>query len=194
MDGLAECVQRNEPSQNLIELTTLLGEVNDIDPLVILEIGMHRGGSMMVWYEMLDPALLIGVDMDKPKWELGRLDNIWVIQGDSHSYAVSNQIKKRLGDDYLDFLFIDGDHTYDGVCKDFDMYSPFVRDGGIIAFHDICVDPSLYLYGEVNVAKFWGELTLVIENDPDYADWDYKAVWDEAGKGTGTGIVYVGTK
>jgi hypothetical protein len=34
-------------------------------------------------------------------------------------------------------LFIDGDHTYEGCLKDWTMYSPLVRSGGLIAFHDI---------------------------------------------------------
>ena len=36
-----------------------------------------------------------------------------------------------------DFLFIDGDHTVEGVTKDFLLYRPLVRKGGVIAFHDI---------------------------------------------------------
>jgi len=41
----------------------------------------------------------------------------------------------------LNFLFIDGDHTYEGVRKNFEMYSPLVRRGGIVAFHDIVPRP-----------------------------------------------------
>jgi len=36
----------------------------------------------------------------------------------------------------IEFLWIDGDHHYGEVKKDFDLWSPFVIDGGIIAFHD----------------------------------------------------------
>ena len=36
-------------------------------------------------------------------------------------------------------LFIDGDHSYEGVKKDFEMWSPFVVKGGLIAFHDVAV-------------------------------------------------------
>ena len=35
-------------------------------------------------------------------------------------------------------LFIDGDHSYEGVEHDFLTYGPLVRRDGIIAFHDIC--------------------------------------------------------
>ncbi|HEY7391642.1 MAG TPA: class I SAM-dependent methyltransferase [Bryobacteraceae bacterium] len=34
------------------------------------------------------------------------------------------------------FLWIDGDHTYDGAKSDFDMFLPYVIDGGIVALHD----------------------------------------------------------
>ena len=36
-----------------------------------------------------------------------------------------------------DFIFIDGDHTIDGVTADYNDYREFARPGGIIAFHDI---------------------------------------------------------
>jgi len=36
----------------------------------------------------------------------------------------------------IDFLFIDGDHSYDGVKKDFDLYSQILSDSGIIMIHD----------------------------------------------------------
>ena len=34
------------------------------------------------------------------------------------------------------FLWIDGDHTWAGVKLDFDLFSPFLVDGGIVALHD----------------------------------------------------------
>jgi predicted O-methyltransferase YrrM len=52
-----------------------------------------------------------------------------------------------------DFLFIDGDHTYDSVRKDWDNYSPMVREGGIIALHDILPRPG---YG---VSQLWEQIT-----------------------------------
>jgi hypothetical protein len=36
----------------------------------------------------------------------------------------------------LRLLWIDGDHTYEGVRLDFDLFSPFLAEGAIIAFHD----------------------------------------------------------
>ena len=36
----------------------------------------------------------------------------------------------------IDFLFIDGDHSYEGVKKDFELYSTLLSDKGIIVIHD----------------------------------------------------------
>ena len=33
-------------------------------------------------------------------------------------------------------LWIDGDHTYTGAKEDFDLFSPYLADGAIVAFHD----------------------------------------------------------
>ena len=41
-----------------------------------------------------------------------------------------------LQDIKIDVLFIDGDHSYDGVKKDFDLYSKIISENGIIILHD----------------------------------------------------------
>lgn len=64
-------------------------------------------------------------------------------------------MKRILGGHKLDFLFIDGDHTYECVKKGFEMYSPLVRKGGLIAFHDIVPGPLECVGG---VPKFWNEI------------------------------------
>ena len=37
---------------------------------------------------------------------------------------------------HIQFLFIDGDHTYPAVMRDFDQWVPFLETGGILAMHD----------------------------------------------------------
>jgi hypothetical protein len=36
----------------------------------------------------------------------------------------------------IDFLFIDGDHSYEGVKTDFELYSKIISDNGTIVLHD----------------------------------------------------------
>ena len=63
--------------------------------------------------------------------------------------------KNILNDKKVDFLFIDGDHTYQGVKKDFEIYCSLVKKDGIIGFHDIVSGPEEDV-GEV--PKFWKEI------------------------------------
>jgi len=59
----------------------------------------------------------------------GVTDKVQVFQGFSYDLAPSWKEKIR-------FLWIDGDHTYKGAKTDFDLFSPYLEDGAIIAFHD----------------------------------------------------------
>lgn len=46
----------------------------------------------------------------------------------------------------LDVLFIDGDHSYDGVKADFERHEPNVKKGGIILFHDASIYDGIECY------------------------------------------------
>ena len=64
-------------------------------------------------------------------------DQKFFISGSSHDNRTYNRLTKLLNNSKIDLLFIDGDHSYVGVKKDFEIYKSFVSDNGIIAFHDI---------------------------------------------------------
>jgi len=50
----------------------------------------------------------------------------------------------------IDFLFIDGSHKYEDVLADFDSFYPYVRAGGLVAFHDV-------EGGHPDVVRVWHE-------------------------------------
>jgi len=50
------------------------------------------------------------------------------------SVEVVDQAKRLT--DHLDLLFIDGDHSYDGVKSDWEAYKQLLRPGSIVVFHD----------------------------------------------------------
>ena len=57
---------------------------------------------------------------------------------------------------------IDGDHTYEGVKRDFELYSRLTSRDGLIAFHDIVpnrFDP------EIEVDRLWRELKLSFSHE-----------------------------
>ena len=54
----------------------------------------------------------------------------------------------------IDALFIDGDHEYSCVKRDFERFSPFVKEGGVVLFHDIVFPGVEKFTGELGVEKF----------------------------------------
>lgn len=145
--NLRKIASHSPASQEPFELYHLLVSLQSIKPRVILEIGCDGGGSLVTWHEAFPDALLIGVevnpDSDALRHNLNRIrlagGKIKMIYADSHNQTTVEHIKKTLNreaESEIDFLFIDGDHTYKGVKRDFELYSQLVRPGGAIALHD----------------------------------------------------------
>lgn len=128
-------------AQDKGELWVMLEIVKTIKPKVIVEIGVDGGDLLMTWQRAFSPTLLVGIDVH----EVGRLkENLSLnglrakmIYGDSQSEETVEKLKKVLQGKAVDFLFIDGDHHYAACKRDYELYSPFVRKGGFIGFHDI---------------------------------------------------------
>ncbi len=78
-----------------------------------------------------------------------------MIRANSHDKKTLGTVKEILNGEKVDFLFIDGDHSYEGVKTDFEMYSPLVKKGGIVAFHDIAPGPEENVGG---VPRFWEKI------------------------------------
>ena len=62
--------------------------------------------------------------------------NLNLIQGNSYFDKTENEFNKVRNNITLDLLFIDGDHTLDGVKNDFERYNKYVKKGGFIIFDD----------------------------------------------------------
>jgi len=159
------------PFQVREELTELAKVLQNAKPRRLLEIGTNRGGTFFVLCQVsAEDAKVISVDMPgamfgdkKPKFYtefvISRMkrprQTYRRVVGDSHSLETLRRVEGVLCGEKLDFLFIDGDHTYNGVRQDFDMFSPLVRSGGIVGFHDIAVHPP-ETHCEVN--RLWEEI------------------------------------
>jgi MMP 1-O-methyltransferase len=60
----------------------------------------------------------------------------------------------------IGFLWIDGDHSYEGVSADFYGWSQHVREGGIIAFHDTYHEEGVRQLVDDEVLKLTGYRVL----------------------------------
>lgn len=108
-----------------------------------LEIGCYAGGSasLMLSRENTD---VISIDLGvpiSPEIAINNIKNLntknnkyTYIQGNSQVKETRDKVLKII--DGVDILFIDGDHLYNGVVNDFNLYSPLVKTGGYIIFDD----------------------------------------------------------
>jgi predicted O-methyltransferase YrrM len=64
----------------------------------------------------------------------------------------------------IDMIFIDGDHSYEGVKRDWDLFVPHVRPFGVVVFHDtlwdIRPDPKFPPRADMGVPRFVDELRV----------------------------------
>jgi predicted O-methyltransferase YrrM len=176
-------------TQRVDEFAAFLEIVERLRPRRVCELGTYLGGTLWFLARASDPnAVIASVDIDAPLFArtqrarlAGPRQRLVSVEGDSHDAAVRERVSAEMGHQPLDVLFIDGDHTYDGVKQDFEMYSSLVREGGVIAFHDINGGPqgSGPLSGEV--PRYWAELRALY---PDITQ-EFVSRTDEEGYGIG---------
>jgi predicted O-methyltransferase YrrM len=86
-----------------------------------------------------------------------------VIQGDSTTSKIRLAVQEAVAGRSIDFALIDGGHDYRTVRADFKNYGPLVREGGLIAFHDIVTTGADVGSGAaIGVPKLWSEIMTVI--------------------------------
>lgn len=183
------------PLQKWSELAQLLDIVAKLRPLRICEIGSAGGGTLFLFSQLSElNSLILSIDIAYTQAKRRCFpmfprsgSRLVCIEGDSHSPATRERVVCELGGGLLDFLFIDGDHSFAGVQSDFELYAPLVRPGGIIALHDIVADsktrmglPSENDAGDVPV--FWRQLRT------QYSTW-HEYIEDPNQDGYGIGVL-----
>jgi predicted O-methyltransferase YrrM len=152
------------PVQVRSEILQFLTHVHAAEPRGVLEIGRGNGGTLYLLARAAAPdALLVSLDVREDERARVRLfrsfarggQSVVIRRADSQSEETRASLAKVFGRRQLDLLFIDGDHSYDGVRRDYELYAPLVRPGGLIAFHDIVDGPESAVGG---VPRFWREV------------------------------------
>jgi predicted O-methyltransferase YrrM len=172
IEGIIDyCVDRpvliGQVRSEILQLARILEELR---PRCALEIGTNYGGTLLLLCTLASAnAKIISVDLPSGPFGGGypqrkiplfnrfpkRGQQLHLIRADSHATATRERVLQILGSEKLDYLFIDGDHTYSGIQRDFQMYAPLVRSSGIVALHDIVTYDDKT---KCQVAKFWNEV------------------------------------
>jgi hypothetical protein len=160
-----------------------------------IEIGVWRGAYSFDIIAALNPSLFYGVDpyclfddyTDTPdQVEFSNQSNLDKLYSDvkmRYSQFTNAQLIRstsadavgRFEDNSVDFVYIDGDHTYEFVSQDIARWWPKIKPGGILSGHD-------YTPGNPQKNRIYGVIPAVDEfvarhsldlgkTDEEYATW-----------------------
>jgi hypothetical protein len=167
--GIAyQAILEHGASQIADELADAYLLVEQADPKIVVEIGCDRGGTLWVWRQLANRV--IGVTLRDNADSGGRplIDHgCEIVYGDSHEGTTKTRLRRRLDGEPVDVLVIDGDHSWEGVQQDYEMYSPLVRKDGLILIHDVAHE----LFPDVG--KFFGDYCegFIIKHSQYPAGW-----------------------
>lgn len=113
------------------EAAYLFKIVRENKPSYLVEIGRDEGGSTMLLSTAKNKeAELVSLDLkDKCNALVKKMidKNTSLTIADSRSFTPKQKI---------DFLFIDGDHSFEGVKADFENFLPYLNPNADVLFHD----------------------------------------------------------
>ena len=135
------------------------------DARLVVQIGIAEGGSAWHARQTVDPeGTLCLIDtypkvlgMNLSRQIAGRLVES-VDRGRVEWIRARSDEAVKGWDRPIDFLFIDGDHAYGAVKRDWDDWNVHVKPDGVIAFHDAMLDAP-WMDESYGSARFVGELT-----------------------------------
>lgn len=133
----------------LKEFATVLARQPWAGTGVGVEIGLgFHGSTHLFWRNFLSKIITVELNHDRIRNFSERTNKFydrWILDEKSRFVIGSSQSAQSVGKVYdavdkIDFLFIDGDHSYPAVLSDWLLYAPLVKSGGIVAFHDTFFD------------------------------------------------------
>ena len=157
-----------------VKILNLLVDLYDIK--TYLEIGVHNGTSMSYIVHQNKSVECIGIDLFESTTKQYKPDDLLIerttiniesnnkgnstisfITGNSQNKETISKLESKIKEESIDLLFIDGDHSYQGIKLDFNNYTKFVKPGGFIVIDDYnkrWPDIIKFCDNEIDTTKF----------------------------------------
>ena len=159
-------------------------ELGDVS--IAIEVGVWRGDFSQQMINTLKPNKFYGVDpyhyspdqVSAPGPEFANQQKLDALassvqqrfqqQGHELIRSNSDQAAKQFKGRTVDVVYLDGDHTYNGVKTDIKAWLPKVKKGGYLVGHDYCAGKTGggYPYGVIEaVAEAFPDTEVGVTND-----------------------------
>jgi len=131
------------------DIMTMQELIWERQPDVIIETGVARGGSLVMYASILSligKGKVIGVDIDlrphnRASIEQSRVSEyITLIEGSSVDEATVDQVKSHFTPKEKVMVVLDSNHTHEHVFAELSLYAPLVTKGQSLVVTDTCID------------------------------------------------------
>lgn len=130
---LAQCVRESKKDLRIIAVDPFQTDL-DVWGAEYADWAVKVGGPLEAFRLLVqrhDPDLWKELHITIPSQNVHRAPREHVLY-----VGLNEDIVSRFTDGECSFVFIDGDHRFDAVKKDCELWEPKVRDGGILSGHD----------------------------------------------------------
>jgi cephalosporin hydroxylase len=122
----------------------------NVKPVVIIETGVARGGSLALYASMMEllgsDGFVIGVDIDIRSHNREAIEahplasRIKLIEGSSVDPKIVAQVRSMVGERAPVLVVLDSLHTKDHVLAELEAYSPLVGPGSFVVVQDTAIE------------------------------------------------------
>lgn len=137
LDNIAKLYGTDKSSDihNYCEKYEKYFKFNRYNPIKILEIGVYRGDSLLMWKHYYPKSTIIGIDIDYNCVKYQNEDkDIWIEIGSQNNHLFLNSIIKKWGK--FDLIIDDGSHINSDVIFTFKNLIDSLNKSGIYVIED----------------------------------------------------------
>lgn len=104
-------------------------------PIKILEIGVFKGGALLMWHEYFPRGLVVGLDINTPP--IAGCERIRIFQGSQDDKALLDRIAAECAPDGFDIVIDDASHIGQLTRASFrNLFERHVKPGGVYVVED----------------------------------------------------------